>query len=95
MTGDRTLATDRDVYSIAYLAGGSRRAVETAVVDPIAATRWRPPSSARSDLRESGPGAVERRPGGPDPSDVLVGPLPHDLDRGSELLPARSGGTPR
>ncbi|TFV90538.1 TIGR04222 domain-containing membrane protein [Blastococcus sp. CT_GayMR16] len=32
MTGPRTLAADYDLYEIAYLAGGPRRAVDTAVV---------------------------------------------------------------
>jgi hypothetical protein len=32
MTGPRTLAADYDVYEIAYLAGGPRRAMETALV---------------------------------------------------------------
>jgi hypothetical protein len=41
MTGARTLATDYDVYEIAYLAGGPRRVVETAVAVLVESGRIR------------------------------------------------------
>ncbi len=37
MNGTRTFALDHDVYDVAYLAGGARRAVDTAVVALVAA----------------------------------------------------------
>jgi hypothetical protein len=41
MTGPRTLATDYDVYEVAFLAGGPRRAVDTAVVALVESGRIR------------------------------------------------------
>ena len=41
MTGPRTLATDYDVYEVAFLAGGPRRAVDTAVVALVESGRVR------------------------------------------------------
>jgi hypothetical protein len=41
MTGPRTLAADYDVYELAFLAGGPRRAVETAVVSLVENGRLR------------------------------------------------------
>ena len=41
MTGPRTLAIDYDVYEVAFLAGGPRRAVDTAVVALVESGRVR------------------------------------------------------
>ena len=41
MTAPRTLATDYDVYEVAFLAGGPRRAVDTAVVALVESGRIR------------------------------------------------------
>ena len=41
MTGPRTLAADYDVYEVAFLAGGPRRAVDTAVVALVESGRVR------------------------------------------------------
>jgi len=41
MTGPRTLATDYDVYEVAFLAGGPRRAVDTALVALLESGRVR------------------------------------------------------
>jgi hypothetical protein len=41
MTGPRTLATDYDLYEIAYLAGGPGRVVDTAVVALVESRRLR------------------------------------------------------
>ena len=41
MTGPHTLATDYDVYEVAFLAGGPRRAVDTAVVALVESGRVR------------------------------------------------------
>jgi len=41
MTGPRTLATDYDVYEVAFLAGGPRRAVDTALVALVESGRVR------------------------------------------------------
>jgi hypothetical protein len=41
MTGPRTLTTDYDVYEVAFLAGGPRRAVDTALVALVESGRLR------------------------------------------------------
>ena len=57
MTGPRTLATDYDVYEVAFLAGGPRRAVDTAVVALVESGRVRVDAALPGSCRSSSTGA--------------------------------------